>query len=159
MIADANRGDRTSMPEPLSVIWSNFKPPSFTETSTVVDPASTEFSINSFKAFTGATMISPAAILLMTSSSRGYEHDVSAARLKKRWCRELYLDSTLGGVVVKSISLPLGTARAIHLGIHLHCITHSGAVECSTRKKSVMRRKSRRILSRSYPGIQISPLP
>jgi hypothetical protein len=32
-----------------------------------VEPASTAFSINSFNAWTGATMISPAAILLTTS--------------------------------------------------------------------------------------------
>lgn len=60
-------GCHTSMPEPLSVICSNFRPPSFTRTSSDVEPASTAFSINSFSAWTGATMISPAAILLTTS--------------------------------------------------------------------------------------------
>ena len=38
-----------------------------------VEPASTEFSISSFRAWTGATMISPAAILLTTFWSRAYE--------------------------------------------------------------------------------------
>lgn len=57
----------TSIPCPLSVICNNFNPPSLTTTSSDVDPASTAFSINSFSACTGATMISPAAILLTTS--------------------------------------------------------------------------------------------
>lgn len=58
------------MPQPLSLIWSNFRPPSLTRTSREVEPASTAFSMSSFNAWTGATMISPAAILFMTSGSR-----------------------------------------------------------------------------------------
>jgi hypothetical protein len=60
----------TSIPCPLSVIWSSFNPPSLTTTSNAVEPASTAFSISSFNACTGATMISPAAILLTTSCAR-----------------------------------------------------------------------------------------
>ncbi len=59
-----------AMPWPLSVICRSFKPPSLTRTSREVEPASTEFSMSSFSACTGATMISPAAILLTTSGSR-----------------------------------------------------------------------------------------
>lgn len=62
----------TSIPLPLSVIWSSLSPPSFTKTSRDVEPASTAFSINSFSACMGATMISPAAILFTTSGSRAY---------------------------------------------------------------------------------------
>lgn len=60
------------MPEPLSVICSSFSPPSLTEISIEVEPASTAFSISSLSALTGATMISPAAILFTTFWSRAY---------------------------------------------------------------------------------------
>ena len=57
----------TWMPHPLSVICRSFKPPSLTKISRLVAPASMAFSSNSLRALTGATMISPAAILLTTS--------------------------------------------------------------------------------------------
>ena len=60
----------TSIPWPLSVIWSSFRPPSLMRTSIVVEPASTAFSMSSFSACIGATMISPAAILFTTSGSK-----------------------------------------------------------------------------------------
>jgi hypothetical protein len=66
-------GGHTLIPCPLSVIWSSFSPPSLTSTSKEVEPASTEFSMSSFKAWTGATIISPAAILLTTSWSSAFE--------------------------------------------------------------------------------------
>jgi hypothetical protein len=59
----------TWMPQPLSVICKSFRPPSLASTSRDVDPASTAFSTSSLRACTGATMISPAAILLTTSGS------------------------------------------------------------------------------------------
>lgn len=65
--------EHTVMPCPLSVICNSFKPPSLARISMLVEPASTAFSINSFKACTGATMISPAAILLTTSWSRAHK--------------------------------------------------------------------------------------
>lgn len=65
--------EHTLMPCPLSIICNSFKPPSLTRISMLVEPASTAFSINSFRACTGATMISPAAILFTTSWSRAYE--------------------------------------------------------------------------------------
>lgn len=60
----------TFIPWPLSVICRSFRPPSLTAISIDVEPASTEFSISSFRAFTGATIISPAAIRFTTSSPR-----------------------------------------------------------------------------------------
>lgn len=53
-----------------------------------VEPASMEFSIISFKAFIGATMISPAAILLTTSGSNGLiEHQLDVdLPIKLRTC-------------------------------------------------------------------------
>ena len=56
----------TRMPCPLSVIWSNLRPPSLMRMSIWVDPASMEFSMSSFSAFDGRWMISPAAILSTT---------------------------------------------------------------------------------------------
>lgn len=60
----------TCIPQPLSVICSSFRPPSLTSISRDVEPASTAFSMSSFRACTGATIISPAAILLTTSGSK-----------------------------------------------------------------------------------------
>jgi hypothetical protein len=61
------------MPQPLSVICNSFNPPSLTRISSDVEPASTAFSISSFRACTGATIISPAAILLTTFGSSAWK--------------------------------------------------------------------------------------
>ena len=75
----------TSIPCPLSVIWRSLRPPSLTRTSIDVAPASTAFSINSFRACIGATMISPAAILLTTSGSNAWiVYSVSAPGFAKK---------------------------------------------------------------------------
>ncbi|KAH3686475.1 hypothetical protein WICPIJ_002562 [Wickerhamomyces pijperi] len=58
------------IPEPLSVICNILIPPSLAITSMTVEPASMEFSRSSFKAFTGETMISPAAIRFTTVGSK-----------------------------------------------------------------------------------------
>jgi hypothetical protein len=63
----------TLIPHPLSVICKSFNPPSLARISREVEPASTAFSMSSFRALTGATMISPAAILLTTSISRAFD--------------------------------------------------------------------------------------
>lgn len=97
----------TSMPWPLSVICSSFRPPSLTTTSSAVDPASTEFSINSFKAWTGATMISPAAILFTTSGLSAF----GEVRFD-RWSRfgGAYLDPSRGRNIQRNIiRFPLRT--------------------------------------------------
>lgn len=77
--------EHTLMPCPLSVICNSFKPPSLARISMLVEPASTAFSINSFKACTGATMISPAAILLTTSCSRAHKECQRGAECWERF--------------------------------------------------------------------------
>ena len=47
----------TRIPQPLSCIWSNFKPPSLTVTRIEVEPASRLFSKSSFKADAGRCII------------------------------------------------------------------------------------------------------
>lgn len=87
--------EHTLMPCPLSVICNSFKPPSLTKISMLVEPASTAFSINSFKACTGATIISPAAILFTTSWSRAHkECQPSAECLGGYWPYTLILLGT-----------------------------------------------------------------
>lgn len=59
----------TEIPHPLSFICIIFKPPPFITIEIECEPASIEFSSNSFIAFAGFSIISPAAILLITFSS------------------------------------------------------------------------------------------
>lgn len=143
------------MLELLLVICSNFKFFFFIDIFMVVDFVLIEFFINFFKVFMGVMMIFLVVILLMIFLFRGYQYVVSVVCFKKRWCWELYFDLMLGGVVVKSISFFFGIVRFIYFGIYFYCIIYSGVVECLMWKKSVMWRKSRRILLRFYLGIQI----
>lgn len=99
------------MPCPLSWICSSFNPPSFTNICICVEPASSEFSINSFRALAGLWMIcqdqwrvsrerekrrsrkqttgftSPAAMRLTTVSSSRLIVGTAALVILKRTCQ------------------------------------------------------------------------
>lgn len=113
--------EHTLMPCPLSVICNSFKPPSLARISMLVEPASTAFSINSFKAWTGATIISPAAILLITSWSRAHKECQRGQNVGK--VLALYLDpfGSLSSNELRAVGRTLGASRAVARGFHGIC--------------------------------------
>ena len=60
---------RTAMPQPSSWICSALSPPDRADTVILVDPASKQFSMSSFRADAGRTTTSPAAMRFTTASS------------------------------------------------------------------------------------------